>query len=60
MNHQGLISYEDFKRVFQSSEEEMESRALGFGGETNFEPIPPVNIPELAEIKVRTRCRVGR
>jgi hypothetical protein len=50
---QGLISYEDFKRVFQSPEDDMESRTVGVG-ESNFESVPPKNIPELVDIqKVR-------
>lgn len=47
---QGLVSYEDFKRVFQSSDEEMESRAIGYDGESNFEVIPPKPIPELVDL----------
>jgi hypothetical protein len=47
----GLISYEDFKRVFQLSEDELESRGGGNDGESNFESIPPKNIPELVDIQ---------
>jgi hypothetical protein len=47
---QGLISYEDFKRVFQSPEDDMESRTVGVG-ESNFESVPPKNIPELVDIQ---------
>lgn len=53
---QGLMSYEDFKRVFQGSEDEMESRVGGDNGSSNFVTIPPKPIPELSELlnQVRT------
>jgi hypothetical protein len=47
---QGLMSYEDFKRVFQQSEDELERRAGGFEGSSNFVAIAPKPIPELADI----------
>ena len=47
---QGLMSYEDFKRVFQGSEDEMESRMGGAEGSSNFVTIPPKPIPELSEL----------
>jgi hypothetical protein len=46
----GLIDYTDFKRAFQESEEEMESRGIGAESGGNFEPIPPKPIPELVDI----------
>lgn len=43
--------YEDFKRVFQLSEDELESRAIGVSdGSSNFESIPPKFIPELVDL----------
>ena len=44
------MSYEDFKRVFQLSEDELETRAGGFEGSANFEAIPPKPIPELSDL----------
>lgn len=47
----GLLVYEDFKRVFQLSEDELESRAIGVSdGSSNFESIPPKFIPELVDL----------
>jgi len=48
----GLVTYADFKRVFQGSEDELESRGIGGegGGGGNFELVPPKPIPELTEI----------
>jgi hypothetical protein len=43
---QGLISYGEFRRVFQASEEDMESRG---GDASNIEFIPPKQITEIAE-----------
>lgn len=43
---QGVVAFEDFKRVFQSSEDEMESH-----GDANFEPVPPKNMPELVDLQ---------
>jgi hypothetical protein len=45
------VSYEDFKRVFQSHEDEMESRTIGGVGESNFVSVPPKLIPELVDIQ---------
>lgn len=42
--NEGLVCYEDFKRVFGTTEDELESH----GGAT-FEPIAPKNIPELVD-----------
>jgi hypothetical protein len=59
---QGLMSYEDFKRVFQGSEDEMESRAMGSAeGSSNFVTIAPKPIPELSELlnQVRSGVNVG-
>jgi hypothetical protein len=47
---EGLVSYEDFKRVFQSLDDEQESRTVGTVGDSNFEPVPPKMIPELVEL----------
>ena len=44
----GLISYNEFRRVFQASEEDLESRC-GIGGSNTFEFIPPKQITEIAE-----------
>ena len=48
--NEGLMSYEDFKRVFQGSEDEMESRMGGDNGSSNFVTIAPKLIPELSEL----------
>ena len=47
---QGLVSYAEFRRVFQESEEEIETRisASGSGGSV-IESIPSKSIPEIAE-----------
>ena len=50
---EGMVSYRDFRRVFQSSVEEMESRSLGSDAKSNFAVIPPKPIPELVE-KIRS------
>ena len=44
------MSYEDFKRVFQKSEDELESRSVGYEGSSNFTAIPPKPIPELSDL----------
>jgi hypothetical protein len=45
------MSYEDFKRVFQSSEDDLESRAIGgMEGSSNFVTIAPKPIPEMSEL----------
>ena len=44
------MSYEDFKRVFQCSDEELESRGMGVTGDSNFEAVPPKMIPELVDL----------
>jgi hypothetical protein len=46
----GLISYVDFKRVFQGHESDMESRSVMGSGESNFEHVPPKPIPELSDL----------
>ena len=46
---QGQISYNDFKRIFHISEDEMESRGLHGGSGGNFESVPPKPIPELVD-----------
>jgi Ca2+-binding EF-hand superfamily protein len=48
ISNEGLISYGEFRRVFQVSDEDLESRVLG-GEANNFEFIPPKMITELAE-----------
>ena len=51
----GLISYVEFRRAFQLSDEELESRAGGdatastVSAATTIESVPPKNIPEIAE-----------
>ena len=53
---EGMISYEDFKRVFQGkNSDELESNSIAAeGGGTAFEPVPPKKIPEIFETtKVR-------
>lgn len=45
----GLISYQEFKRAFQQSDQELESRGLSQVSGGNFEPVPPKPIPELSE-----------
>ena len=45
------MSYEDFKRVFQGADDEMESRGIGGAeGSSNFVTIPPKPIPELSDL----------
>ena len=54
--NEGMISYEDFKRVFQGkNSDELESNSIAAeGGGTAFEPVPPKKIPEIFETtKVR-------
>lgn len=47
VGNEGLLSYSDFKRVFQSPEDEFESR----GGDASvFAQIVPKEIPELVEL----------
>ncbi len=48
------MSYEDFKRVFKGSEDEMESRVGGDNGSSNFVTIAPKPIPELSELLNQT------
>lgn len=50
-----MISYEDFKRVFQSPEDgDMESKTVGAVGASTIETVQPKPIPELVDmIKVR-------
>jgi hypothetical protein len=50
VENEGLISYEDFKRAFRQSEEDIESRAL-VAGASNFTTIPPKPIAELTIIR---------
>lgn len=46
----GLISYADFRRVFHTSEEDVESRGVSAdGGNSSFETVEPKPIPELFE-----------
>jgi len=46
----GLVSYAEFRRVFQESEEDLESRGVNGGdGASSFEVIQPRMIPELYE-----------
>ena len=52
IHSEGMISYEDFKRVFQRSEggDELESNTIAAeGGGSAFEPVPPKKIPEIFE-----------
>ena len=54
MCQQGLISYSDFKRVLQESEDELESQQQDGGdgsgaGSASFGSIPPRPIPELVD-----------
>ena len=51
---EGLVSYQEWKRVFQLSEDELESRGLSNISGGSFEPVPPKKIPELAEILRQT------
>jgi hypothetical protein len=44
------VSYEDFKRVFQFPDEDLETRGAGTS-ESNFESVPPKPIPELVDIQ---------
>lgn len=48
------MSYDDFRRCFQRSEDELETRALAAhgesGGQSNFDEVPPHVIPELVDI----------
>lgn len=45
-----MVSYPDFKRAFQSSDEDMESRAMIAEGHSNFEQVPPRPVPELVDV----------
>ncbi len=45
------MSYQDFKRVFQGKDDEIESRAIIGEGQSNFESVPPEIIPELVDIQ---------
>lgn len=47
---QGLVSYGDFRRVFQVSEEELESRGIGSESGGSFEVVPAKIIPELVDV----------
>lgn len=57
VQNEGMIFYEDFKRVFQGkdAEDELESHGIAAeGGGTAFEPVPPHKINEIFEtVKVR-------
>lgn len=45
------MSYEDFKRVFQGHDDELESRAIGgMEGSSNFVTIAPKPIPEMSDL----------
>ena len=53
---QGLVAYADFKHVFKKSDDELESH-IAEGGDSNFESVPPKNIPELCDMrKVGSLC----
>ena len=56
VSNTGLISYDDFKRVFRPSEEEMETHAIGSQNSATFEPIPLKPIPELADMRSARRA----
>jgi hypothetical protein len=46
-----MISYEDFKRVFQSPEDgDMESKTVGSVGASTIESVQPKPIPELVDM----------
>jgi hypothetical protein len=46
----GMVSYQDFKRVFQTSDDDMESHGTSGGvGTASFETIAPRIIPELVD-----------
>jgi hypothetical protein len=47
---QGLVAYADFKHVFKKSDDDLESH-IAEGGDSNFEPVPPKNIPELCDMR---------
>jgi hypothetical protein len=53
VQNEGVLSYEDFKRVFQTFNEDgentIESKTIGTV-ESNFESIPPHPIPELIDL----------
>lgn len=50
IQNEGLVSYPDFKRIFQGKDDEIESRAVVGEGASNFETIVPRNIPELVDL----------
>ena len=52
VDNEGLISYNDFKRALQFSEQDLESSSSGSssgGGGGTFEPITPKLIPEIVD-----------
>jgi len=54
ITNEGLVSYQDFHRVFKGQEDELESRVnhmmTADGDNNNYEPIPPHPIPELVDL----------
>ncbi len=52
---QGLVAYEDFKRVFHGAEDDLESH-----GDATFEAIAPKNMPELVDLQKVLDCDCGR
>ncbi len=51
VQNEGMISYEDFKRVFQSPEDgDMESKTVGSVGASTIESVQPKPIPELVDM----------
>jgi len=44
---EGMVSYHDFRRAFQNSDEDMESHTVADDSKSNFEMILPKYIPEL-------------
>lgn len=47
----GLASYSEFRKMFHTAEDEVESRGVHASGESSFEKIDPKPIPELHEEK---------
>jgi hypothetical protein len=50
VSNEGLASYEDFKRIFHSGDDEFESMAIAAMGDNNFEVVPPKPIEELVDL----------
>jgi len=53
VSNEGLASYEDFKRIFHSGDDEFESMAIAAMGDNNFEMVPPKTIDELVDLSSR-------